>query len=89
MSRVNFFSLQADGTTDLGNIEDELFLAVYFDNSAVDHKVRVVNRFFSVRRPNSGSAKGLFDCLKQAVKYVGLSNDWNKKWSDLVVTAQM
>ena len=25
LSRVNFYSLQADGTTDSGNIEDELF----------------------------------------------------------------
>ena len=79
LSRVNFFSLQADGTTDSGNTEDELFLAVYFDHSAADHKVCVVNRFFSVRRPNSGTAKGLSDCLKQAVKYVGLPSEWNKK----------
>ena len=75
LSRVNFFSLQADGTTDSGNTEDELFLAVYFDHSAADHKVCVVNRFFSVRRPNSGTAKGLSDCLKQAVKYVGLPSE--------------
>ena len=78
MSRVNFFSLQADGTTDCGNIEDELLsLAVNFDHSAANHKVCVVNRLFSVRRLNSGSAKALLDCLKQAVKYmyVGLSNE--------------
>ena len=81
LSRANFYSLQEDGTTDSGNIEDEVFLIVYLDHHAeLDNcRVHIVNKFFSVRRPSSGDAKGLFDCLKQAVKYVGLPNDWNKK----------
>ena len=55
------------------------FLVIYVDHSAAGHKLCVVNRFFSVHRPHSGVAKGLFDCLKQAVKNVGLPNEWNKK----------
>ena len=39
----------------------------------------MVNIFFSLRRPLADNAKGLFDCLKQAVKYVRLSNEWSKK----------
>ena len=79
LSRAKFYSFQADGTTDAGNAEDELFLAVYLDYSAADGRIHVVSKFFSVRRPHSGDAKGLFDCLQQAVKYVGLPDDWNKK----------
>ena len=29
LSRAKFFSLQADGSTDCGNVEDELFLVVF------------------------------------------------------------
>ena len=81
LSRANFYSLHADGTTDSGNIKDELFLVVYLDHHAEldNRRVHIVNKFFSVRRPSSGDAKGLFDYLKQAVKYVGLPSDWNKK----------
>ena len=79
LSCANFYSLQADGTTDSGNIEDELFLVVYLDHNAADRRIHIVNKFFSVRRPRSGDAKGLFECLKQAVKYMGLPNEWNKK----------
>ena len=56
-------------------------MVVYLDHHAEldNRRVHIVNKFFSVRRPSSGDAKGLFDCVKQAVKYVGLPNDWNKK----------
>ena len=56
------------------------FLVVYLDHRAelVDRRVYIANKFFPVRRPCGGDAKGLFECLKQAVKYVGLPNEWNK-----------
>ena len=31
LTQAKFFSLQADGGTDCGNVEDELFLAVFLD----------------------------------------------------------
>ena len=61
---------------DSGNAEYELLC---LDHSATYRKVRVVIRFFSVRRRHSGDATNLFECLKQAVKYVRLPNEWNKK----------
>ena len=62
LSRANFYSLQADGTTDSGNIEDELFLVVYLDHHAelANRRVCIVSKYFSVRRPCSGDAKGGF-----------------------------
>ena len=56
-------------------------MVVYLEHHAelVDHRVHVANKFFSVRRQSSGDAKGLFECLKQAVKYVGLHGEWYKK----------
>ena len=34
LESCNFFSIQADGTTDAGNKEVEMFLVVYFDHSS-------------------------------------------------------
>ena len=55
LSRARFFDLQADGSTDAGNIEDKIFLAVYCDPCAADGRVHVRSKhFFSVRRPQRG-----------------------------------
>ena len=79
LSMVKFYSIQADGTTDTGNIENELFLIVYLDYNSSDGRVRVLNKFLTVRRPMSTDAEGLFNCLQHAVKYAGLSDDWYMK----------
>ena len=47
LSEAKFYSFQCDGTTDCGNAEDELILAVYFDGNADDKKVHVRNPFFT------------------------------------------
>ena len=75
---VKFFSLQADGTTNAGNIEDELFLVLYFNLHAKDGKVHVHNRFLTVRQPKSGNAEGLFECFKNVLSHVGLAT-WEDK----------
>ena len=74
LSKAKFFSLQADGSTDSGNVEDEVFLAVYFDPYAKDGKVHVRSKFLTVR----ANAEGLFACLKAGLDYVGVS-DWESK----------
>lgn len=63
-----FFSLQADGTTDASNTEVELFLALYFDSILTDSKVHVCNVYFSLNHLGSGTAEGLFDSLKKALR---------------------
>jgi len=78
LSRSKFFSLQADGSTDAGNIEDELFLVLHFHSHSTDEKVHVLNSFFTVRKPKSGTGQGLFDCLKSAIEYMGVT-DWETK----------
>ena len=39
VAELKFFSLQADGSTDAGNIEDELFLVLYLDYHSTKGKV--------------------------------------------------
>ena len=79
LSRARFFGLQADGSTDAGNIEEEVFLAIYCNPRAADGRVHVhSNTFFSVRCPAGANVEGLFVCLKAGMDYVGVS-DWDKK----------
>ena len=67
LSRSKFFSLQADGSTDAGNVEDKLFLLLYFDPYSKDGKIHVHDSFFTVMKQTSGTGQGLFDCVKGAV----------------------
>ena len=48
LAKAKFFSIQADSGTDAGNMEDELFLALYFDPHAQDGRVHVHNKFLTV-----------------------------------------
>ena len=64
LSRSKFFSLQADRSTDVGNIEEELFLVLHFNPYSQDGKVHICNSFLTVRYLSSGTGQGLFDCVK-------------------------
>ena len=88
LAGVKFFSLQADGSTDAGNVEDELFLVLYFDPHAKDGKVHVHDRFLTVRQPKSGNAEGLFKCFKNTLSHVGLAN-WEDKLSMIGLVGAM
>ena len=78
LSEVNFFSIQADGSTDSGNVEDELYTVQYFNPKTEDGQVHVCNNFFTVRQVKRGDARGLFECFKAAMEFVGVTN-WEEK----------
>ena len=56
--RSKFFSLQADGSTDAGNIDEERFLVFNFDPYSKDRKVHMHDSFFTVRQLSHGTAEG-------------------------------
>ena len=78
MASVNFFSILADGSTDHANVENEVFLAFYFDHRSCDGRVRVRNKLLAIQQPKSTTGKGLYHCRKQGLNYVQL-DDWKKK----------
>lgn len=78
LAKAKFFSIQADSSTDSGNIEDELFLVQYFDPHGDDGKVHTRDKFLTVRQPNSSNAEGLYECFVRALSYVGVA-DWESK----------
>ena len=70
--KQSFFSIQMNGSTDSGNIEEELFLVIYFNPYVTDGSVHIHNRYFCVRQPKSVDAAGLFECLERALDYLGV-----------------
>ena len=78
LTTANFFSIQCDGSTDAGNVDEELFLALYLDKEAEDGLVHVRNKLFTVQALSSGTGEGLFKCLVSAMDYVGVES-WEKK----------
>ena len=78
LDKAKFFSIQADGSTDSANVEDELFLALYFDAHSQDGTVHVQSRFLTVRRPERSDAKGLYECFVRALTYAGVTG-WESK----------
>ena len=45
VDKARFFSLQIDGSTDSGNVEDEVFVVVFCDPYSIDSRVHVHNNF--------------------------------------------
>ena len=72
INKVRFFSIQVDSSTDCGNIDEELFMVLFFDGLSEDGKVIVRDKFFAVRQLCRGTGQGLYDCFKQAMAYLDI-----------------
>ena len=57
LSKVKF---QSYASTDFSNIDNELFLVLYFDPHTNDGKVYVRDKFLAIRQPYSSTGFGLF-----------------------------
>ena len=83
---TKFFSILMDGSTDVGKIDDELFLVQWCDVSVAGEKIHSRIKYFTVGRPKSGDAKGLFECLQSVLQEFGIASlnvelhnvDWNQ-----------
>ena len=73
VTNAKFFSILMDGSTDVNKIDDELFLVQWCDIDGIDEKIHSRMDFFTVSRPESGDAKGLFECLQSALQQIGIS----------------
>ena len=72
LEQAKFFSILLDGSTDSGNIDDELFLAVFCDVYDMDERVHTRMKFLAVERPNDATASGLFQCLQCCLHKIGV-----------------
>ena len=72
LAKANFFSLLMDGSTDTGNIDNEILLVVWCDPDGSDEKVHTRMDFLTVSRPQSVTARGLFQVLEGCLQGLGI-----------------
>lgn len=78
LSTMHFYSLLMDGTTDAGNVEDELVVIMGFRKDDTAGEVGSFARYFSLEVPTKADADGLIACLQQTVQAVGVANVLSK-----------
>ena len=72
LAKAKFFSLLLDGSTDTGNIDNEVVLVVGCDPDSSDEKVHTRMDFLTVSRPQSVTACGLFQVLEGSLQGLGI-----------------
>ena len=73
LSTMHFYSFLMDGTTDAGNVEDELIVIMGFQKDDTAGEVGTFARYFSLEVPAKADADGLIGCLQKAVGAIGPS----------------
>ena len=73
-SKKRFFSVLMDGTTDSGNLEDELIVILYCCKHEASADVKTCDRYLSVENPERANSEGLTKCLGNSLRKVGLEN---------------
>ncbi len=74
LKKAKFFSLLLDGSTDKGNIDNELCLVVWCDTNSSDEKIHSQMNYLTVCRPQSVTAEGLLSVLETILKHVGIDS---------------
>ena len=69
-----FYSFLMDGSTDAGNIEDELVIVQYCLRDDAAQEIRSCTRYLSLEVPKKADANGLIRCLGNALKVLGIDN---------------
>ena len=72
LTKAQFFSILMDGSTDTGNIDDEMFLVLWCDVDHEDQMVHTNMSYFAVDRPKKVDAQGLFNCLESSLSRLGI-----------------
>jgi len=77
-SKAHFFSFLMDGSTDAGNVEDEVFVLIHCFKDDKSEVICSHARFFSVQVPKKADADGLIACLGSVLQEIGISNVLDK-----------
>ena len=73
VNSAKFYSILMDGSTDVANVDDEVFLLQWCDVDNSVEKVHSRMDFLSVSRPQSADGKGLFECLQTVFQEIGVT----------------
>ena len=74
-SDMHFFSFLVDGTTDAGNIEDEMVVIQFCIQDSTAKEIRSCARYFTIFNPDKADTDGLVNGLKNTLeKALGVSD---------------
>ena len=79
LSTTLFCSFLMDGTTDAGNVEDQLIVIMSFCKDDTTGEVRSFARYFSIEVPTKADSDGLIACLQQSLQALGVDNLLSKE----------
>ena len=74
LSSSNFYSFLMDGSTDSGNVEDELVLIQYCTQDVAAQEMKSCTRYLSLEVPAKANSDGLIKCLGNALGILGVEN---------------
>lgn len=74
-SSTRFYSFLIDGSTDSGNVEDEVIVVL---TSTKDEATQEIKSFLSVEIPRKPDANGLLQCLSRVLRSMGIANILDK-----------
>ena len=63
-----------DGSTDAGNVEQELVILLSCKKDDVAEKIKSYARFFSIATPGKANASGLVTCLSESLASLGITD---------------
>ena len=70
----NFYSFLMDGSTDAGNVEQELVVILTCMKDDVAEEMKSCTRFLSLESPEKANASGLVKCLSQSLAPLGITD---------------
>ena len=82
--QAKFFSMLIDGSTDKGNVDNEVFMVVWCDTNGSDEKIYTHISYFHVGRPSTVDAAGLLQSLSDVLRKLGIDEVDNEYCSKLV-----
>ena len=74
LSKAQYFSFLMDGSTDIGNVEDEVVALVYHTKDDATEEIKSCARYFSVQVPEKADADGLVRCFGSTLCELGNEN---------------
>ena len=68
-----------DGSTDAGNIEEELIVIMYCVKDEASESIKSFARYFTIEVPKKADSDGLIECLGRALEKLGITNILDKE----------
>lgn len=79
LSKTKFYSFLMDGSTDAGNIEQELVVLQLCKIDDASEEIKSYTRYLSVASPKSVDARGLLRCLSHCLSPLGIEDILDQK----------